>query len=56
MRWRLRRLLEDHDRNEADIAARDGEPPPLTDDQADRMWLLVRDRMREIIRKDGEPK
>lgn len=41
MRWRLRKVLEDHDRAEADIAARDGKPPPLSDGQADRLWRLV---------------
>jgi hypothetical protein len=41
MRWRLHRLLKDHDRAEADIAARDGKPPRLTDEQADELWRLV---------------
>jgi hypothetical protein len=56
MRWRLRRLLEDHDRDEADLKA-------LADALAEDRpcgchWVPCdehADRLLRIIRKDGEP-
>lgn len=44
---RLERLLEAHDRDEADleaIADATREPPPLGDEHAERLLRIVRDR------------
>jgi hypothetical protein len=57
MRWRLRKLLEDHDRSEADLealaaATREDKPCGCHWVPCDKHV----DRLERVIRKDGEPK